>query len=150
MLSILSGALLNDRLRPNNRWRVSVLYLIPSIAGAFGLHFVPHDAKIARLIMYYLTGLQQAAFVLVLSTFTANTAGHTKKVITSATLIVGLCTGNIAGPFFYKQAQAPGYSLGIVSMIVGYVVEACLILVLAFLLARDNRKRDAACWSPVK
>lgn len=89
--------------------------------------------------MYYLTGNQQAAFVLVISTLTANTAGHTKKVVTSATLVVvGICVVNIAGPFFYKDAQAPGYSLGIVSMVVSYVVEACLILGLAFLLARDN------------
>jgi len=143
VLSILSCVYLNDRFPVNNRWRMAVIYLLPSVAGAFGLRFVPHDSKVARLIMYYLTGPQQGAFVLVLSMFTANTAGHTKKVITSATLILGLCAGNIAGPFFYKQAQAPGYSLGIVSMIVGYSVEVCLILILAFLLARDNRARDA-------
>jgi hypothetical protein len=31
--------------------------------------------------------------------------GHTKKVVTNAVLFLGYCTGNIAGPFFYKTNQ---------------------------------------------
>lgn len=39
--------------------------------------------------------------------------GHTKKVVTNAVLFLGYCTGNIAGPFFYKtdQSYAPFSSL---------------------------------------
>lgn len=33
------------------------------------------------------------------------TTGHTKKVVTNAVLFLGYCTGNIAGPFFYKDDQ---------------------------------------------
>jgi hypothetical protein len=57
------------------------------------------------LICYYLTGPYNAAFVLILSMQIANTAGHTKKVVTNAVLFLGYCTGNIAGPFFYKTNQ---------------------------------------------
>lgn len=32
--------------------------------------------------------------------------GHTKKVVTNAVLFLGYCTGNIAGPFFYKTDQS--------------------------------------------
>lgn len=32
--------------------------------------------------------------------------GHTKKVVTNAVLFLGYCTGNIAGPFFYKSEQS--------------------------------------------
>ena len=31
--------------------------------------------------------------------------GHTKKVVTNAVLFLGYCTGNLAGPFFYKDDQ---------------------------------------------
>jgi hypothetical protein len=33
-------------------------------------------------------------------------SGHTKKVVTNAVLFLGYCTGNIAGPFFYKTDQS--------------------------------------------
>lgn len=52
-----------------------LLFLIPNIAGAFGLRFVPLDQKVGRLICYYLTGPYNAAFVLILSMQIANTAG---------------------------------------------------------------------------
>lgn len=42
---------------------------------------------------------------MILSMQIANTAGHTKKVVTNAVLFLGYCTGNLAGPFFYKDAQ---------------------------------------------
>ncbi|KAI4743969.1 MFS general substrate transporter [Aureobasidium sp. EXF-12298] len=52
------------------------------------------------------------------------------------------CTGNIAGPFFYKPEQSPRYELGIWSMIVSHLTEVCIILLLRLLLSRENRRRD--------
>lgn len=73
-LSILACVYLNDRFE--NRLCVFVLlFLIPNLAGSFGLRFVPLDQKVGRLICYYLTGPYNAAFVLVLSMQIANTAG---------------------------------------------------------------------------
>jgi hypothetical protein len=143
MISILSCVLINDRLPPNNRYIMAVLYLLPSFVGALGLRFLSSDHRVGLLIMYYLTGIQQAGFVLILSILTGNTAGHTKKVVTSATLFVGVCVGNIGGPFFYKSNQAPEYRLGIGSMIVGYGVEIGLVIILGLLLRRENKKRDS-------
>lgn len=106
-----------------------LIFLLPNIAGSFGLRFVPVEQKVGRLICYYLTGPYNAAFVMVLSMQVANTAGatlthvstyiyiyiyalrrltctgHTKKVVTNAVLFLGYCTGNLAGPFFYKDDQ---------------------------------------------
>jgi hypothetical protein len=50
--------------------------------------------------------------------------------------------GNIGGPFFYKTSQAPTYNLGIWSMIVSHLLEVVVVLVLRFLLRRDNLRRD--------
>lgn len=122
-LSILACVYLNDRFE-NRRCLFILLFLLPNIAGAFGLRFVPQGRQAGRLICYYLTGPYNAAFVLILSMQIANTAGmsslhehprslilflesgHTKKVVTNAVLFLGYCTGNIAGPFFYKSYQA--------------------------------------------
>ncbi|KAL8952099.1 MAG: hypothetical protein Q9222_001967 [Ikaeria aurantiellina] len=122
-ISILVCVFLNDRFK-NRRCLFIILFLIPNICGSFSLRFTPVDQKVGRLISYYLTGPYNAAFVLVLSLQTANTAGmnvvpgksgafmvtngtgHTKKVVTNAVLFLGYCTGNIAGPFFYKDDQS--------------------------------------------
>ncbi|KAI9930070.1 hypothetical protein MW887_011880 [Aspergillus wentii] len=140
-ISILTCVYLNDRFE-NTRCLFVLIYLLPNLAGAFGLRFVPLDQKVGRLICYYLTGPYNAAFVLVLSMQVANTAGHTKKVVTNAVLFLGYCTGNIAGPFFYKDSQKPTYALGIWSMIVSHLIEAVLITILGLLLRWENKKRD--------
>ncbi|CAG8299019.1 unnamed protein product [Penicillium nalgiovense] len=140
-ISILICVYLNDRFE-NRRCLFILIFLIPNIAGAFGLRFVPIEHSVGRLICYYLTGPYNAAFVLVLSMQMANTAGHTKKVVTNAVLFLGYCTGNIAGPFFYKTDQSPTYELGIWSMIVSHLIEAILIIILGLLLRWENQKRD--------
>ena len=80
--------------------------------------------------------------MLILSLSTANTAGHTKKVITNAILFLGYCTGNIAGPFFYKTNQSPTYEMGIWSMIASHLIEFVVIIVFRFYLSSLNHKRD--------
>lgn len=141
-LVILLGVWINDRLPPNNRCFVLAAFILPTLAGAFGLHFVPDDRRVGRLICYYLTGSLNASFVLLLSMQTANIAGHTKKVTTSACMFLGYCAGNIAGPFFYKTNQSPTYPLGIWSMIVVLILEIGVVIALRFLLSTENKRRD--------
>jgi len=165
-LSILICVFANEYVEKSGRqarsWFI-LLFLAPNIAGAFGLAFLDTNNQAGRLVSYYLTGPYNAAFVMVLSMSTANTAGHTKKVVTNgssnslpphlpfptsltppspAVLFLGYCTGNIVGPFFYLASQAPRYQLGIWSMIVSHLIEAVLILTLRFILARENKRRD--------
>lgn len=121
---------------------MAVFFLLPNLAGSFGFHYIPQSNQVGRLICYYLTGSYNASFVIILSILTDNIAGHTKKVVTNAMIFLGVCAGNIAGPFFYKSNQAPGYALGIWSMIVANFVEIALILFLGFALAWENRRRD--------
>ena len=140
-LSILTCVYLNNKFA-NKRCLFILIFLCPNIAGAFGLRFVPLDQKVGRYICYLLTGPYNAAFVMILSLQIANTAGHTKKVVTNAVLFLGYCTGNIAGPFFYKTDQSPTYSLGIWSMIVSHLLEVSTIITLWLLLSNENRRRD--------
>lgn len=79
---------------------------------------------------------------MILSLQTANTAGHSKKVVTNACLFLRYCAGNIAGPFFYRESQSPRYELGIWSMIVSHLLEVVVVLTLRVLLSRENKRRD--------
>lgn len=143
-LCILMCVYLNDQAgkRFQSRCIFIVLFLLPNIAGALGLRFVPLDKHVGRYICYLLTGPYNASFVLLLSLTTANVAGHTKKVTINAVLFLGYCTGNIAGPFFYKTDESPTYPLGIWSMIVSHLIEVAAILMLRILLSWENRRRD--------
>ncbi|EXJ86942.1 hypothetical protein A1O3_03896 [Capronia epimyces CBS 606.96] len=141
IISILTCVYLNDRFE-NRRCLFILIFLCPNIAGAFGLRFVHESHHVGRYFCYLLTGPYNAAFVMILSLQTANTAGHTKKVVTNAVLFLGYCTGNIAGPFFYKTNQAPGYELGIWSMIVSHLLEVVVIITFWILMSAENRRRD--------
>ncbi|OQN99475.1 hypothetical protein B0A48_14453 [Cryoendolithus antarcticus] len=144
-ISILICVFANEYVEKSGRqartWFI-LLFLCPNIAGSFGLAFLDANNKAGRLTCYYLTGPYNAAFCMILSMSTANTAGHTKKVVTNAVLFLGYCTGNIIGPFFYLTSQSPRYQLGIWSMIVSHLIEVCVILLLRFLLAKENKRRD--------
>jgi hypothetical protein len=88
-LSILICVFANEYVEKTGRqarsWFI-LLFLAPNIAGAFGLAYLEADNQAGRLVSYYLTGPYNAAFVMVLSMSTANTAGHTKKVVTNGSL----------------------------------------------------------------
>ncbi|KAK5636313.1 hypothetical protein RRF57_012025 [Xylaria bambusicola] len=126
-ISILTCVYLNNRF-VNRRCMFILIFLIPNIAGAFGLRYIGTKQQAGRLIAYYLTGPYNAAFVMILSLQTANISGHTKKVI--------------VGPFFFLTNQAPYYELGIWSMIVSHLIEVLLIITFWILLRRENERRD--------
>ncbi|CAG7969097.1 unnamed protein product [Penicillium salamii] len=140
---ILAAVFINDSLPKNNRCAVAILFILPTLAGSLGLNFVPQSDSVARLICYYLTGSYNASFVIILSLVTSNISGHTKKSVTNSMIFLGVCTGNIAGPFFYKSSQAPQYTLGIWSMVVANLIEIGLIVFIAIGLAWENRRRDS-------
>ncbi|KAK7443729.1 hypothetical protein VKT23_015511 [Stygiomarasmius scandens] len=136
------GAYLNERLPPNSRTYVCILFMLPTIAGTLGFLLAPQHASAGRLICYYLTGSYQTSFVLGLSLITSNTAGQTKKQITSALIWLGACVGNISGPFFYRAQDAPTYRLGIGSMLVCNCLEVVIFILLRLYFIRANRVRN--------
>ncbi|KAI5478368.1 hypothetical protein MNV49_005219 [Pseudohyphozyma bogoriensis] len=136
VLWIALGTWLNNRLPKNSRTTVSILFMIPAVAGLLGFLLAPVHASVGRLICYYLTGSKQATIVLCLSLITSNTAGQTKKVLFSATIWFGAAVGNIS--------QAPTYRLGIGAILVSCALEIVVIFVLRMVLQLENRRRDKA------
>jgi hypothetical protein len=90
----------------------------------------------------YMTGSYQASFVLSLSLVTSNTGGQSKKMIVSGMIWFGACVGNIVSPFFYRQEQAPSYSLGIGSLLTANCIEFVLFGVLRYAFIRENKLKE--------
>ncbi|KAK1959946.1 hypothetical protein LY78DRAFT_662861, partial [Colletotrichum sublineola] len=74
---------------------------------------------------------------------TANVAGYTKRVTSTAFVFLAYCVGNIIGPQAFLASEAPIYGTGckvIMGCTAGQVVLAVALRVLR---KRRNKKRDA-------
>ncbi|KAI1337568.1 major facilitator superfamily domain-containing protein [Xylariaceae sp. FL0016] len=136
------GYLTNKYMPPNSRTIVGAIYMLPTIAGSLTMLLAPTDAYIGRLIGLYLTGSYQASFVLTLSLITSNTGGQSKKMIVSGMIWFGACVGNIVGPFFYIDSQAPSYHLGIGSILVSNCLELLIFIAFRFIFMYENKKKE--------
>ncbi|CAI7645701.1 unnamed protein product [Penicillium viridicatum] len=139
---IVLGGYANQYMPKNSRTLVCALFMVPTIAGALGFLLAPDNAYVGRLICFYLTGSYQASFVISLSLITSNTGGQSKKMIVSGMIWFGACIGNIASPFFYKSEQAPGYPLGIGSLLVANCLELMLFFVFRYAFIWENRRKE--------
>ena len=92
----------------------------------------------------YLTGSYQASFVLSLSLITSNSAGSSKRMLVSGFIWLGVCTGNIAGPFLFKSEQAPKYQLGIGAILVCNCLEVVLFFAFRYAFIWENKKKAKA------
>ncbi|KAM0787871.1 hypothetical protein ACM66B_003923 [Microbotryomycetes sp. NB124-2] len=139
---ILGGAWLNSRLPKNSRTLVCILFMLPSIAGGLGFLLAPNDAYLGRLFCFWLCGSYQTTFVLSLSLITSNVAGTTKRMLVTAAIWVGVCVGNLVGPYLYLERQAPKYQLGIGSLLVANGLEIIVIILLRLHFIRSNKRKE--------
>ncbi|TXT04298.1 hypothetical protein VHUM_04185 [Vanrija humicola] len=121
---------------------VAFLCIFP-IAGATALTQVERKNTNALLASYYVaqmfTGLQPLLF----SWANLNAAGTTKRVVTTATMFVFQCAGNVIGPQVYLVREAPVYLTGL------YVDIACWCMLLILALSMGvylnvlNKRKEA-------
>lgn len=71
-----------------------------------------------------------------------NVAGHTKRAFTNAMMLIISAAGNIAGPFFSRDQDAPRYVLAIASILVFFCAALLCALALRFYMVWENRRRD--------
>jgi hypothetical protein len=96
---------------------ILALLSLPPIAGCAMLLHLPRDAsaKGALLAAYYLISVYPGITPLIYSWSAGNTAGETKKKITTGALFVAQCAGNVLGPNLYTTGEAPLYHRGLTS-----------------------------------
>nr|POE59132.1 putative transporter [Quercus suber] len=102
---------------------------IPSIIGISILLSVEYNEsnQAVLLFAYYITSVYPAISPLIYSWSGQNTAGDTKRKVTTGILFIGASAGNILGPHLYTPAEAPRYTRGLISNLALFVV----IIVLA-------------------
>ncbi|KAJ5084462.1 hypothetical protein NUU61_009041 [Penicillium alfredii] len=125
---------------------VLVLLCLPPIAGCVMLLRIAHDAahKAPLLVGYYIISVYPGITPLIYSWSAGNTAGETKKKVTTGILIVGQCVGNIIGPNLYTTAEAPLYRRGLLSnlaMFCALVFLSLLNMGYLFFLNKQHEKQ---------
>ncbi|KAJ5724076.1 hypothetical protein N7488_002111 [Penicillium malachiteum] len=128
---------------------VLALLCLPPIAGSVMILKITHTVshKVPLLIGYYIISVYPGITPLIYSWSAANTAGETKKKVTTAILYVGQCVGNIIGPNLYTTEQAPLYRRGLNSSLAMFCVLWLLIMLnmayLSFLNKKQEKRRVA-------
>ncbi|SCW02225.1 LAFE_0F01728g1_1 [Lachancea fermentati] len=114
-------------------------YCLNILSGCLLAFPTSHKAQLAG---YYLQGMAVIGWICFISCVTSNSAGHTKKVVTSAICMIGYCVGNLIGPQTFVSKEEPHYRSAKIAIVVCFVV--CLFLTIAVYLInlRANRLRD--------
>lgn len=114
---------------------------LPPIAGCVMLLFLPRtaDAKAPLLVAYYLISVYPGITPLIYSWSAANTAGETKKKVTTGMLFVFQCAGNVLGPNLYTTEEAPLYRRGLLSNLALFIVLIGLYAAQGFYLFMMNK-----------
>ncbi|KIY67095.1 MFS general substrate transporter [Cylindrobasidium torrendii FP15055 ss-10] len=131
---------INAHIPKGNRTYLMALTNVPTVVGFALMAWT--DSKGSRLFGYWITGASNATFVLGLSLLSGNVGGQSKKAIASAAIFLGVASGNIVGPFLFKDSEAPEYLTGLVGCLASRALEIVVILVLRVIFVRANRKRD--------
>ncbi|EJT98412.1 MFS allantoate transporter [Dacryopinax primogenitus] len=119
-----------------------------SLLGILLVYALPDELKVGKLIGYYFTQASATGFVVLLSLVSSNVAGYTKKTTVSALYLIAYCVGNLIGPQIFQTKDAPRYTPALITIVVCWILCIILLLVIWFVNARENRRRDAFRKSP--
>ncbi|KAH8814585.1 major facilitator superfamily domain-containing protein [Flagelloscypha sp. PMI_526] len=142
IVTIWSGVTLASRLK-NSRAYIGAIYMIPNLLGCILVIALPWSNKIGLLFGVWITGVGTTGFVLALGWVGSTTAGHTKKVTTNAIMLIAYCIGNSAGPFMWQNKYKPRNRIPWIIIVICYFCCQCLLLIIRFILSRENTRRDA-------
>ncbi|KAJ3930492.1 MAG: MFS general substrate transporter [Lentinula lateritia] len=118
-----------------------VLVVLAPVAGSALIYSTKVNNGV-KLFAYYLLATGPGALPLSMSLMTTNYKGVTKKMTMTAILFLAYCTGNIAGPQFFKTSEAPTYTTAFRSIMICYALVLVEALGLRLYLSWMNEKRQ--------
>ncbi|KIW14853.1 hypothetical protein PV08_07638 [Exophiala spinifera] len=142
--TLLSTYLAGKLSRRGGRSYVVVLFQFLVILGALLMWRLPHSNKAGGLAGLYLLASFAAPYGVIMSLQAANTAGYTKKTVTSSGLFMGYCLGNFAGPLLFRPQDAPQYEPGWQAVVITAFIALGLIVAYRFVCVLYNKKRNEA------
>lgn len=143
MIATLGGAWLANKLKMKSP--VLLLLCLPPIAGCSILLATGRDPsdKAVLLTGYYIISFYPGISPLIYSWSGQNTAGDTKRKVTTAVIFIGASAGNIIGPLLFRPSEKPRYDRGLRVNLILFVVLAVLILGGMMLIKILNRRQQA-------
>jgi hypothetical protein len=123
--------------RTGDRLYSCIGFMVIAEIGLVLLVAVPNVG--GKLCGLYLVYGYAAAYVLLISSVTANTNGYTKKLFVNAMLVIGYTVGNIIGPLI--MIDGPKYVGGMLGCISANLLFILLLLYLRFWMVRMNKRK---------
>ncbi|KAF2091504.1 MFS general substrate transporter [Saccharata proteae CBS 121410] len=138
--TILATGWLSGRYQNITTYLICGIVILPVIGSAIIYANVANGVK---LFGYYLLATGPGAIPLAMSLVGVNYKGSTKKLTMTAVLFISYCAGNIAGPQFFIDSEAPHYPTAFRAILVCYALVIALALGLRVFLVWSNRRRDS-------
>ncbi|OAL06503.1 MFS transporter [Phaeosphaeriaceae sp. SRC1lsM3a] len=113
-----------------------------TITASILLWQLPRGSKGGLLFACYILASFGGAYAVLMGLQIGNTAGYTKRSITSSGIFMGYCLGNFVGPLLFKPEDAPVYAPGFVAVLATSIAAAALAIVYRYVCIWENRKRD--------
>ncbi|KAK4921041.1 hypothetical protein LTR49_011411 [Elasticomyces elasticus] len=126
MVATIGGAIAATKYKAKSP--ILAILCIPPIIGIsllLNIEYIPKNRGLL-LFAYYITSVYPAISPLIYSWSGQNTAGDTKRKVTTGMLFIGASAGNIIGPNLYKPSEAPHYTRGLRSNLALF----CVIIIL--------------------
>lgn len=144
---------------PNIRTWVIAICQTGTILASILLWQLPREAKGGLLFSCYILASFGGGYAVLMGLQIANTAGYTKRSVTSSGIFVGYCLGkprvslmlikqlthrlgNFVGPLLFKPEDAPVYAPGFIAVLITAIIAALLSIVYRYVCIWENRKRD--------
>ncbi|KAF3005952.1 hypothetical protein E8E13_010158 [Curvularia kusanoi] len=127
---------------PGIRTWVIVICQCGTITASLLLWLLPRSDKGGLLFACYILASFGGAYAVLMGLQIANTAGYTKRSVTSSGVFVGYCLGNFVGPLLFKPKDAPAYGPGFIAVLATSIAAAVLAIVYRYVCIWENRHRD--------
>ncbi|KAJ7045769.1 major facilitator superfamily domain-containing protein [Mycena alexandri] len=127
------------------KWPVIFFASLPPIAGSTALYTLGRGTELRNTLLgcYYVLSFFTALQPMLYTWSSQNTAGHTKRTVTTGVVFVAQCAGNILGPLVYKTQDKPYYKPGLVCDLVCWILLSVVTLITAGYLAYLNKRHAA-------
>ncbi|KEF54825.1 uncharacterized protein A1O9_09267 [Exophiala aquamarina CBS 119918] len=103
---------------------------------------LPRDAEGGLLFAVYLMTGYSGGWGVIMGLSIANSAGYTKRVVSSSAIHVGYCLGQFTAPLLFKPEDAPEYLPGFIAVLVTAAASASLNILYRFICIWQNKRRD--------
>ncbi|KAF9890765.1 hypothetical protein FE257_005634 [Aspergillus nanangensis] len=119
-----------------------VCIFLVGITGILMIKLLPEEQRLSRLAGFWLVTAIAPAFPVMVSLVASNIAGFTKKSTTVAMFFVTYCVGNLVGPQFFREDEAPNYKTAYTTILICFAITIVMALGFRVYLQLENRRRD--------